>query len=218
LQVDTYVQGVTLTGGSNFLGDNYGVYLVDGTGSDQLVISDSSFNTITAEVYLGAPTGVFIHDNLFILQNNDVKGIDWETAGDGVTIHHNYFQQATATGTVGIHVNTTSAGSSITNNFFRGANTGINRPGALAYDLLIKDNAYSGVATPVDVGASATVILETDTFKPFARTLSCDAAHSGRRAMISDSNTTTLGAVIAGGGANFVVGLCIGASWKVNGV
>jgi hypothetical protein len=47
--------------------------------------------TYTENIYLGAGTGVIIHDNLIILTGNFAIGIEIETSSDGMDIHQTTF-------------------------------------------------------------------------------------------------------------------------------
>lgn len=50
----------------------------------------------------------------------------------------------------------------------------------------------------------------------YATAPTCNAAAQGQAVYITDSNTATFNATIAGAGANKVVGICDGANWKVH--
>ena len=94
----TYVQGVTVSGGSNFTCGNIGIWMPStDTGMDQLTVSGSQFEVAQHAIYdqVGLPA-LTVNNNLFITDTSGSDGING--CGAQVAISGNQFQAGTASG------------------------------------------------------------------------------------------------------------------------
>jgi hypothetical protein len=67
-------------------------------------------------------------------------------------------------------------------------------------------------------GNALTLRQANDTVGAFAAVTACAAGGEGALVVVTDSNTATWGATVAGGGANRVLAYCNGTNWTVAGI
>lgn len=115
----SYVQGVAVSGGSNFVCGNYGIIVpAGGTSLDQLTVVGNEFNVSKYDILQRTSVpGTIITNNIFIAGNNAATNAIGIGIGDGsnaineqFTIAHNNFQASQQAGDVGIDVYGSSIG------------------------------------------------------------------------------------------------------------
>ena len=213
MSLGNYVQGVTVTQ-SNFISVGVGIDWNSPTFTDQLNVSDSSFNFTSIGIRSQA-ADVFIHHNLFYENANAAIGVEL-VASRRFTVDHNAFvNTGTFTTTAGDRVDQETNGGIITNN---------------TYDKIFYPHVYFVVANYADfvsgnqnvnssgsslLTASVTAFLDT----PYAGVFlpACAAVYTGRHQMVNDSTTNTWGNTYAGIGADVVDLVCDGTNWTVSG-
>jgi nitrous oxidase accessory protein NosD len=159
----TNTQGVTVTGGSNFVSGNYGIYAGAGaTNLDQLNVSDSSFATciVGIDLLTGVPA-TMIHHNTFIpgqgghaAVNRDFRNapcaggaVGLNLAGNAASVvTGNSFQAGDPTST-GISISNGSG--RIEGNSFQQLNVGINNTAGSQYYTSLMDNTFQSNVTTV---------------------------------------------------------------------
>jgi len=118
---DQQVEGLTVSQ-SNFVGDDYGIYVPSGlAGLDQLTVLGSQFNCATAGIHVGSYlSNTLFSGNLFIVPNT----------GTGLWLDHAYLYSAVGNSfnvgssekgshyPIGIYVGSTAGGGTITGNLF----------------------------------------------------------------------------------------------------
>ena len=217
----TYVQGVSVNQ-CNFTGGQYGIITLSSlSGLDQLIVSNTQFETTIA----GIQTATFIpntiiNSNLFLvgLAANGV-GINLLQAGLYSIIGNTFNPVGTPTSAVGIQISTTTSsytGSIVGNVLFGMTGAGINL-GAGANHILIESNVYltNGVNVQnagtnnliYDGGYVYTVsILPTANNYPYTRTFVSDAAVAP---------LGNFGNIVVGGGSNKAPVFSDGTNWRI---
>ena len=115
------VQGLTVTQ-SNFVGDDYGIYVPAGlTGLDQLAVTASQFNCANAGIYVGSYTSdTLFGSNLFIVPNTGtgiLLGQAWLYSVVGNAFNTGSASMASGR-PIGIEIGATAGGGTITGNLF----------------------------------------------------------------------------------------------------
>jgi hypothetical protein len=207
----TYAQGVAVGGGSNFVGGNYGIYWPAGTGTAQLAVTGSQFNTNTAGIYANSAVDIVIQGNLFYA-NSTSRGI-WLISTAGAVVTGNTFNRPSNPGGTGIQLELEVISGSITGNFFYQMNLAIWYPSSGTYKTRISNNSYSGNSNNSQVGAGAKVLLDVPEL--FSWLPTCGSTIQGASAWVVDSTTAVWGATITGSGANPVLAVCDATNWTV---
>lgn len=220
-----YVQGVTITGASNFTNCNKGV---DTPSSfvgipDQLVIADSQFSTVTAGVKAPLISELLVHDNVFIVQGGEAI----EYGQDLFSIHDNNIHTAPAVAqfiglnesfgsVVGgeVHHNNIYAlatGSEVTSSVTSVNNMHDNNMSSNTVNYLITNN-IAGVRIS-DPGAY--VASTIGTAMP-----TCSLRYYGAQFTVQDQATATFLATVnssSGGGSGLGIARCNGTNYQFGG-
>lgn len=218
LEADDWVQGVTVSSGSNFINDGTAIHVTSGTGTDQFTIADSGFNCRAAAPCLwmnGAD--VYIHHNYIILSADSSTGLYVE-GSNALTFDHNVVRNGGAfTGTLGVRVDGELYPISQADNTYVDMAVNHYYPNAGAYPDFDQDNVYAITPGSDLLGSGVTTLMDLPL--PFANVVACSTALTGREQQISDSTVNTFGAAITtGGGTNKVTGTCNGTAWTVSAI
>lgn len=208
LWADIYTQGITVSQ-SNFTGDQYGVYEPAGTGTTQLTVTNSQFNCTLYGVYNHGGVRVTVANNLFILMTVGAQGVD-TLGSSGFIETGNTFQGNNSSGTFGDHFEGNVTGV-VSGNYYNSVPPHWLSTPNTAYPIFFYYNVYSSGGFSLVSGSTAIY----DMPQIFASLLACGSTLTGRTATVSDSNTATPGATVAGGGSNPVNAFCNGTNWVV---
>ena len=214
-----FLQGVTITGGSNFTNCVKGVVAIDApTGTpDQLAISDSQFNTSSVGVHAVAMNGLQVHHNLFIV----TAGTAIEGAGNAFAIDHNFIQNgAGGVAGIGANISTGSAiGGSVNDNTFQNFTTAFEATSSGNSVVNVHDNRMSGNTTNYVVTNNIGGVSISDptpyTVAAGATNMpTCSPRYAGASWKVDDQNSTTYLAAPTGGGGNWGTMVCNGFGYQ----
>lgn len=217
IQADANVQGLTISGGSNFVGMATALNVTSGTGTFQFTVADSQFNCQVASqnCFIFAGAGNIIRHNLILLSANNVTGINFGATSGNLVQGNLYENLVAATGTTGEIINNAETiPNAIIGNTYVNLNSSRQYPTAgQNYPDIVKGNVYSNVTTARPaVGAGTTTL--SDVPMPFSTVSPCTAALTGYTQAISDDLAALAWrTTVTGAGTNQVVGNCNGTNW-----
>lgn len=219
IQAGANVQGVTITGGSNFTNVGAAMTMNSAAGVDEIIVADSQIECVAICLNLEG-ADIFVHDTYFIFNASNAIGI-YIPSGNRYSLHHNhYFNGASFTGLIADRVDqvTPTGAGQITNNIysFVAVTHQYGAPGSQNFVDNVSGNVYENGTGGPALGTSVTVLLDTPV--PFANVPACSAALLGREQQFTNSTVNTFGATIAGGGAFGVKGRCNGTNWTVEAI
>jgi hypothetical protein len=156
LEIGSYIQGISVTQ-SNFTGGGTGIWaLPGGVGLAELAITGGNqFNTTINQIAIQqALTSLIMNGNLLFIQAG-ASGVFFDAPGNGQsTIVNNVFWGLSTSGSTGIYVGYTSAGTVVTGNTFYNLATGVNLPGTSGWN--VQANGYQAVGIWVaNIGANS---------------------------------------------------------------
>lgn len=212
------VQGVTITGGSNFTGGYIGVYVPPGeTLLDQLSISDSQFNVFTFAVEDNSGvTNVMIHHNSVLLPQTSAAGFQLNTA-QGFMIDENSFESLVGVGSTSaivIGVVPTGYSGFIGGNYCNTVATCTFLASGSAR-ITVGPQSYVSVTNPiVNVGTANSLNFQGLTTTVAGLGTMDGLPNAGDRLVVTDATACTANATPTGGGAVVCPVEYSGAVWR----
>ena len=219
----TFVQGVTINGGSNFTYCITGVqvYTTSTGTADQLVVEDSQFNCTTA-ISATQMIGLGVHHNTIISSKAGNVGISG--VGSGFSIDHNWIQSQSTSSTIGILVNGigTLLGGSINDNTIQGYGIGIsNTVGTVSLGTVHDNTMYQDTINySISTGTFSFVISDPTAHPASAigtAMPTCAAQYAGARFTVDDQTTVTFLATVnatSGSSSGWGQAICNGTNYQ----
>ncbi len=219
IQHGTYTQGVTVSGGSNFIAD-YCVYIPDVAGTDQITFIGNHCAPQTGAGIYGSVNHLSAVGNYF-LPGGTSRGIRLTNSTSGYTITGNVFSADTANTATHIQIDDETAtgnAGAITGNRFVNGLAGINftKASGASYTV-IEGNSYAGQVNG-RTGTGGMTYVAGDSSESITLTTACSSSLYGRQATQSDAGTLTWGSTATHTASNVAARIfCNGTNWTVMG-
>jgi hypothetical protein len=190
--IGTNVQGVVVTGGSNFTGNWTGIGVPPGeVGLDQLAIMDSQFNDVNNVNIISVAPSLIVHHNTFILTSGAAMGIAYQVPSNMTVIDGNTFNAGGAGGpeciVLGSATTLDITPATVNNNSFAGCGVAVTLNAKTSGAKVGSGNVYSGVSNGVVNLGTGNVI----TGGPSAFATVTGAAGSGGITRLTVGSTTS---------------------------